>query len=99
MNINRIPTFDVPESFTEKTKKVIEFTKALEEDAQMQTEEAKAREVDRLNKLLPRALWMFLNNERRQEVFTSDHIRSLPLRFQPKLLCKNLPGGAYMCFF
>ncbi len=93
MNINRIPTFDVPESFTEKTKKVIEFTKALEEEAQMQTEEAKAREVDRLNKLLPRALWMFLNNERRQEVFTSDHIRSLlRLHFDEESFARKSAG-------
>ncbi len=93
MNINRMPTFDVTENFTEKTKKVIEFTKALEEDAEMQTEEAKAREVDRLKKLLPRALWMSLNNERRQEVFTSDHIRSLlRLHFDEESFARKSAG-------
>ena len=69
----------------EKRKEALEFTKALEleEEAQIQREETKViveveqEEVDRLNKLLPQALWMLLNNERRQELFTSDHIRSL----------------------
>ena len=62
---------------------MIEFAKALEEEAQIQMEETTVKveveqeEVDRLNKLLPKALWMLLNNERRQEFFTSDHIRSL----------------------
>ena len=73
------------ENFREKTKEALEFTKALEleEEAQIQREETKViveveqEEVDRLNKLLPQALWMLLNNERRQELFTSDHIRSL----------------------
>lgn len=99
VNINRIPTFDKKENFQEKTKKVLEFTKALEEDAQMQKKETKVKvkhgEVDRLNKLLPRALWMFLNNERRKEVFTSDHIRSLlrlhfdEVTFAKKSTCKR----------
>ncbi len=87
MNINRMPNYDPKtenfreRTFREKTKEVIEFTKALEEEVQIHSEETKVKveqvEVNRLNKLLPRALWMFLNNERRQEVFTTDHIRSL----------------------
>eukprot|EP00986_Skeletonema_menzelii_P006646 scaffold2532_cov79-Skeletonema_menzelii.AAC.7 len=35
--------------------------------------------MGRLTELLPNAIWMFLNNERRKRLFTSDHIRSILL--------------------
>ncbi len=66
-NGSRMPIYDpltVTENFREKTKEVIEFAKALEEEVQLQMEESKVKveveeeEVDRLDKLLPKALWM-----------------------------------------
>ena len=72
--------------FRDKTHEVIEFTRRLNEEAQLQTEakakveqgeEMEEEEEKRLNKLLPEALQMFMNGERRKAFFTSDHIRSL----------------------
>ena len=50
-----------------------------EEEAEEEEEEEEEEEDEekRLNKLLPEALLMFLNGERRKDLFTSDHIRSL----------------------
>eukprot|EP00984_Skeletonema_dohrnii_P012916 scaffold5280_cov90-Skeletonema_dohrnii-CCMP3373.AAC.7 len=68
------------ENFKEKTNELIELTNKLKEKG-IEEEKTRAKlievEVERLNKLLPKALWMFMNGERRQEMFTSDHIRSL----------------------
>eukprot|EP00986_Skeletonema_menzelii_P006643 scaffold2532_cov79-Skeletonema_menzelii.AAC.4 len=72
--------------FRDKTHEVIEFTRRLNEEAQLQTEakakveqgeEMEEEEEKRLNKLLPEALQMFMNGERRKAFFTSDHISSL----------------------
>jgi hypothetical protein len=68
------------ENFKEKTNELLELTNKLKEKG-IKEENTRAKleevEVERLNKLLPKALWMFMNGERRQEMFTSDHIRSL----------------------
>jgi DNA-binding response OmpR family regulator len=60
------------------TTELIEIKNLLKEEAQRQTNaKAEQEEVGRLTKLLPEALWMFMNDERRKRLFTTDHIRSI----------------------
>lgn len=55
-----------------------EIKNLLKEEA-MQQNKAKVEleEVEGLTRLLPEAIWMFMNGERRKRLFTSDHIRSI----------------------
>ena len=57
---------------------LIEIKNLLKEEA-MQQNKAKVEleEVEGLTRLLPEAIWMFMNGERRKRLFTSDHIRSI----------------------
>jgi response regulator RpfG family c-di-GMP phosphodiesterase len=60
------------------TTELIEIKNLLKEEAQRQKSAKVERgEVERLAKLLPEALWMFMNGERRKRLFTTDHIRSI----------------------
>ncbi len=62
------------------TRELIEIKKLLKEEAQREINvKVEQEEIERLTKLLPNALWMFMNNERRKRLFTSDHIRSILL--------------------
>ncbi len=62
------------------TTELIEIKKLLKEEAQREINvKVEQEERERLTKLLPNALWMFMNNERRKRLFTSDHIRSILL--------------------
>ena len=60
---------------------LIEIKNLLKEE-EFQKSKAKVEQdkIKNLTKLLPEALWMYLNGERRKRLFTSDHIRSI-LRF------------------
>ena len=57
---------------------LMEIKNLLKEEA-MQQNKAKVEleEVEGLTRLLPEAIWMFMNGERRKRLFTSDHIRSI----------------------
>ena len=57
---------------------LMEIKNLLKEEA-MQQNKAKIEleEVEGLTRLLPEAIWMFMNGERRKRLFTSDHIRSI----------------------
>ena len=63
------------------TAELVEIKNLLKEEAQRETNiKLEQEEMDRLTKLLPNALWMFLNNDRRKNrLFTKDHIRSILL--------------------
>eukprot|EP00984_Skeletonema_dohrnii_P012499 scaffold5078_cov127-Skeletonema_dohrnii-CCMP3373.AAC.2 len=62
------------------TTELIEIKNFLKEEAQRQTNvKVEQEEMGRLAKLLPNALWMFMNDERRKRLFSSDHIRSILL--------------------
>jgi CheY-like chemotaxis protein len=57
---------------------LMEIKNLLKEET-MQQNKAKVEleEVEGLTRLLPEAIWMFMNGERRKRLFTSDHIRSI----------------------
>ena len=62
------------------TTELVEIKNLLKEEAQREINIKVEQEVmGRLTELLPNAIWMFLNNERRKRLFTSDHIRSILL--------------------
>ena len=62
------------------TTELVEIKNLLKEEAQRDTNiKLEQEEMERLTKLLPNALWMFLNNDRRNRLFTKDHIRSILL--------------------
>jgi DNA-binding response OmpR family regulator len=62
------------------TAELVEIKNLLKEEAQRETNiKVEQEEMERLTKLLPNALWMFLNNDRRNRLFTKDHIRSILL--------------------
>ena len=62
------------------TTELIEIKNLLKEEAQRQTNvKVEQEEMGRLAKLLPNAIWMFMNDERRKRLFSSDHIRSILL--------------------
>ena len=62
------------------TTELIEIKNLLKEEAQRQTNvKVEQEEMGRLAKLLPNALWMFMNDERRKRLFSSDHIRYILL--------------------
>lgn len=76
---------NILQSYTASTQQLndlktelMEIKNLLKEEA-MQQNKAKVEleEVEGLTRLLPEAIWMFMNGERRKRLFTSDHIRSI----------------------
>ncbi len=71
----------MPQQIKDLTAELVEIKNLLKEEAQRETNiKLEQEEMERLTKLLPNALWMFLNNDRRKNrLFTKDHIRSILL--------------------